>query len=370
MYTYLQHKIAESHPEWKEHHVKNTLLMVLLLLSKRTVNLWKLKDSISSCLGNDQTDVRSHYQRIKRWFWEGGQTPIWLAMLQYSFRLLSNKSEWLIVDGTSWQRGGKTVHFLTLSVLYQGVSVPVWWVELGHLGQSSQWHRRLLLRTAAKILCLSGKCLVGDREYIGTDWFATLKEQGLDMVIRLRKTDYLSQIDRRGRSVGKMEKQAAGNLHRPFWKKVEIAGQHYYFVLMAYGQRNGKPDYLRLLSTLPPAKAVAGYRIRYRIESMFKHLKSNGFDLEVINLKRDYKVRQMMALVVLSYTLAVVEGLTDFKKKIRLKKHGFPEKSVFRWGIAKWGKYLGSFKKFCRRAGTYLDKISKQENSLIHAHVP
>jgi hypothetical protein len=64
MQTHLLDKIKALHPEWKEGLVKNTLLVVALLLEEKTVNLWKLKGSVGKLLGNTETDSRSHYQRL------------------------------------------------------------------------------------------------------------------------------------------------------------------------------------------------------------------------------------------------------------------------------------------------------------------
>lgn len=90
-------------------------------------------------------------------------------------------------------------------------------------------------------------------------------------------------------------------------------------MLTAYKNRNGTIEILRLITTIAYApKAVDLYKLRYRIESLFKHLKSNGFDLEALHLQSSRKIRLMMALVVLAYTLSIVYGLKGYKKSIHL----------------------------------------------------
>ncbi len=166
MYTHLLNEFKKVVPDWKTSQLKNTLLMVALLLEEKTVNLWKLKGSVGKLLGNTATDSRSHYQRLKRWLWSGKVSKsIWIGMLQASVSLLEKKIKCLIIDGTSWQWGGKTYHFLTLSVLYRGVSIPIWWHDLAKLGISSQQQRKRMLQSAMKVLNLEGKVLLGDREY-------------------------------------------------------------------------------------------------------------------------------------------------------------------------------------------------------------
>jgi len=130
MYAHLLDKFKESHPDWQVGLIKNTLLMVALILDRQTVCLWKLKGSVGKFLGNTQTGSRSHYQRIKRWFWSSlEQKYVWLILLETSTCLLKNLIEIIIIDGTSWQWGGQTYHFLTLSVLRVGIEL--WQNHLG-----------------------------------------------------------------------------------------------------------------------------------------------------------------------------------------------------------------------------------------------
>lgn len=371
MYHHLIDKIKIDNPEWKAHIIKNTLLMVALILEEKTVNLWKLKAAVGTQLGTKTVDSRSHYQRIKRWFWEGqSQKGMWIVILRASLSLLTKKSNLLIIDGSSWKSGGVCYHFLTLSLLYKGVSVPIWWIDLDRLGQSHQWHRKLLLRTALKVLDLRYKVLLGDREYIGTEWFKVLKSSLIDIVIRLRVTDYQYAINQIGKPISKLESRAKSKLGKSVWKSFQLDGQTYTFVIIAYKNRSQKIEFLRLITTLTPAKAIEAYNKRYRIETMFKNLKSNGFDLEALNLKYNYKVQLMMSVVVLAYILAIVYGLQDFKKKINIKKHGSPEMSVFRWGLDKWQSHLNSLLCFLDKLNQYWQLWKNIQNKIIFDHVP
>lgn len=371
MQTHLLDKIKTLHPEWKEGLVKNTLLVVALLLEEKTVNLWKLKGSVGKLLGNTETDSRSHYQRLKRWLNSGlAQKGLWVVLLQASVSLLSKKSKCLILDGTSWQTGTHTYHFLTLSVLYEGVSVPIFWLDLKRLGISSQWHRKLLLRMALKVFVLKGKVLLGDREYIGEQWFDWLQEAGLDLVIRLRKGNYQQQIEQPGRRVIGLERKAKARLGRVVFQKFLLDNKPYTFVLVAYRERSGKTQFLRLITTLSPALAVKYYAYRYRIESMFKHLKSNGFHLEDLNLKSDHKIKLLMAALVLAYTLSVVYGLARYKRTIKIKKHGSPEMSLFRFGLDLWQNHLQSFVRFLVALTQFSKAQAPSKLPLLNLNVP
>jgi transposase len=165
-------------------------------------------------------------------------------------------------------------------------------------------------------------------------------------VIRLRKGNYQQQIEKTGKRVIRLERQAKARLGRVVFQKFILEGNAYSYVLMAYRERSGKVAFLRLITTLTPALAVKYYGYRYRIESMFKHLKSNGFQLQDLNLKSDYKIKLLMAALVLAYTLSVVHGLARYKRAIKVKKHGSPEMSLFRFGLDLWQNHLQSFVRF------------------------
>jgi len=371
MYAHLLQKFKEVVPGWKTSQLKNTLLMVSLLLEEKTVNLWKLKGSVGKLLGNTQTDPGSHYQRLKRWLWSAEKDKsLWVGMLQAAVSLLEKKSQLLILDGSSWKRGGKKYHFLTLSILYQGVSIPVWWQELKKLGISSQWQRELMLRVALKVLKLKGKVLLADREYIGTRWFEALHRAGIGFVIRLRKGTYQQQIELKGKTVSKLEQKAKAQVGKLVFKKFSLQGHSYCYVLKAYRTRSGKLEFLRLITTLTPAKAMESYGYRYRIESMFRHLKSNGFDLERLHVKKDYKVNMMMAALVLAYTLSVIYGLKKYKRCIALKAHGSPEMSVFRYGLDLWQNHLQNFALFLKHLLTYCKQEKNHNNIVLNLNVP
>ena len=101
-------------------------------------------------------------------------------------------------------------------------------------------------------------------------------------------------------------------------KQIQIEDQKYTFVVFKNPKPNAEESLLYFLSTLKKKqKIVKTYPIRWSIECCFKHLKSNGFNLEDLNLKNNEKIKLMMAIVSFLYTLCIHQGLlayTSFKK--------------------------------------------------------
>lgn len=70
-----------------------------------------------------------------------------------------------------------------------------------------------------------------------------------------------------------------------------------------------------------------------------KHLKTNGFNIEDINLKIDDKIELMMGVLAMVYIIAVREGLLSHRlKPIPVKKYKdgtiYLSISIFRMGLA------------------------------------
>lgn len=173
--------------------------------------------------------------------------------------------------------------------------------------------------------------------------------------------------------MSKLKNKARSQVGQVVWKRFSLQDYDYYYVLKAYRSRSGKIKYLRLISSKTPALAVKYYGYRYRIETMFKHLKSSAFDLESLHVQKAYKVRMMLALVVLAYTLPVCYGLKQYKQRITIKKHGSAEISVFRYGLDKWQNHLQSFVVFLEYLVQYLRYLTSHTTSqklLLNQNVP
>ena len=167
-----------------------------------------------------------------------------------------------------------------------------------------------------------------------------------------------------------MESKAKSQLGGIIWQPFTLQAAPYTFVIVAYANRSSKTEFLRLITRLTPADALERYKQPYRIESMFKHLKSNGFDLEALHLQYGYKIRLMMAVVGLAYTLAVIYGLVDFKHKVKPKKHGSPQMSVFRWGLDKWQNYVKHLEDFMEKLKCFASNWIRNHCSINKLRLP
>lgn len=319
---------------------KNFYLLVSLIVQTRTVNLYKLKDHVGCVLGKKKTAHESHYRRLIRFFRQWGKSTDFLNdILRHNLRLLRGAGfHTLIMDGTSWKFGQTEIHYLVLSVLAGNVAVPIYWTQLAKLGASSQEERKQMINEALSIFDLAGMTLLADREYIGKEWFKFLKDKGLNFVVRMKWGDYEQDVNAfRGRSYQAMHLRCRQK-KKLVSKHIELDYTAYTLVMMPNPKPGADEAVMIFLTTLSSARYAADYyRKRWKIECMFKHLKTNGYHLEDLNLKDAGKTRLMMAIVATAYLLAVKEGW-KIRKEIPIKSYAdgsqWPAVSIFRAGLA------------------------------------
>lgn len=326
----------------------NLLVVACAILIKETVNLNRLKNHVGLLLGNRQTKTDSHYRRLTRFFNDKtAQNKLWIGapkrwlivwMIDYIKRWDGrSRSLYLTLDGTSWQLGSHQIHLLMLCLVYRGVSLPLLWHNLGRKGHSSQQERKRLLQQAIRLYPLRGFCLLADREYEGREWLTFLTENKINFIIRLPKESYKAEIAAGGKAYSSLLKRALRGRTVSQW--FELAGHRYQFVALCHqdGPQGADPLVLLVSNLTWPKQTIAQrYRIRWTTECFFKHLKSNGFDLEELGFIAPKKIRLLVAIVVVLYVICVAEGLRAFNR-IPAKKNDPEEPLLLREAVFRRG---------------------------------
>lgn len=100
--------------------------------------------------------------------------------------------------------------------------------------------------------------------------------------------------------------------------------------------RNGKMEFLIIVSFNEPSQRMAYYKQRWQIETLFRGLKSSGFNIEdthVTDLERLENYSQWLWLP--SCGDVKLENVwMETSKNILIKKHGRRAVSVFKYGWA------------------------------------
>jgi hypothetical protein len=236
------------------------------------------------------------------------------------------------------------LHVLVLAADVKGVAVPVYFRIYTHKGVLSEKERISFIRKSLAVIDLKRKLLIADREFIGKEWFGFLSKNQIDFVIRLRKGIYQQWVDAEGKSLEekqyeKLQKRALkkGYAHTEF----TLQKQPYRLEVYRNENQNEKEPLVYLLTNRLNAKRIGKqYRKRWKIEYCFKHLKTNGFNLEQVAFQDTNKIRLLISFVIVAYILALEQGILQEKhnpvRHIRyISGKKYRSVSIFRDGLQK-----------------------------------
>jgi hypothetical protein len=243
---------------------------------------------------------------------------LFLDLLQWALTLITGQVKFVYVDATEWEFGSVKIHVLVLSADYQGVAIPIFFSVFAHKGVLSEKKRIGFLKKCLLFYDLKDKILLADREFIGKEWFDFLHKEGIKFIIRLRKGIYEKPVNQ-VKAYERLQKRA---LKKGYAQVKFTLAQTTYRIEM-WRTDKAKEPILYLLTNMVDKKRVGkSYKNRWRIEYCFKHLKSNGFDLEALSMKDFKKIRLLVALVIVAYVLSIREGyLASKRKAIGLKQY-------------------------------------------------
>lgn len=299
---------------------------IVVLFKTRSVNFTKIANQIE---GADKEESR--YRQIQRFFEIHNIDHQQIALLVGD--IVPNKHDkWtLSIDRTNWKYGTQNINILTLAITYQGIAFPLIWTMLDKRGNSNTSERIKLIE---EFIFLFGKekidCLLADREFIGEEWFNYLIKNNISFRIRLKNTEYINKTNGQRayiknffRNIKRLENKILQN-KRLLWNNL----------LYITGTKSTKGEYVIIATNIKPDTALEDYAKRWEIETLFKCLKSSGFNFEDTHVKCLKKISKLMALLTIAYSWAYITGeWVTQHSPIRIKSHGRKERSVFRVGL-------------------------------------
>lgn len=242
-------------------------------------------------------------QQVKRWLsnkWTDWQT-FYLPFVRQFLHGLAAKSEIVFVmDGSQTGSANTT---LMLSVLCKGFAVPVAWVvkkgEKGHFPE--EMHLDLLKMIVQACPSVDG-CrivLLGDGEFDGQGLQQWCADNKWLFVVRT-SSDRLIDFDG---EVARFDTLQTTRSICFFQGALPLANAVYW-----KDKRYSKP--LFLLTNLELGyEACHYYKRRFKIETLFKHLKSAGFYLHETRLKCPKKLANLIIVVAFSFVFTFCMGL-------------------------------------------------------------
>jgi Transposase DDE domain len=316
----LQH-ILKNHFALDPRRLDFIAAFILALIKVRTVNLTQIGTAL-----NGLVQPSSNARRSKR-FLKHDFSQEQIAKFILSF--MDSQKLVLTMDRTNWKFGKISINFLVIAIAFGGIAIPVAWKNLGKDGNSNQTERKTILEKLLETIPANRiLALTADREFIGCDWFKALFEQEVNPVIRLKLDTMIQHRGIKAPADVWFDHLKPGEILELC--KARVMGVRV-FVLATLTIEG---EFLILATRKRPSQALAIYAQRWEIETLFAAFKTRGFNLEDTHITNLERSERLFALLVVALVWVVLTGeFISSVKRLKLKNHGWPERSVFRVGL-------------------------------------
>ena len=318
--------------------VKLICLFITALCKVKTINYDRL-----SCVFATKADKQSSYRRIQR-FMAAFDFPMRIVS-SLIFSLLPKKTGLvLVLDRTNWKFGTKNINILMLGVSYKNVAFPLMFKMLDKRGNS---HTRERIELMDQYIAWFGRdsidCLLADRKFVGDKWLEYLNRNKIRYYIRIRNNFnvYGYQKQAEIKAWWLFNSLKVGEFYH-YPKIVELHGQKCYLSGSKTIDREGKQEFLILVSFNHPEQAMVYYTDRWQIETLFRGMKSSGFHIEDTHVTDLERLEKLFCLVMIAFVWCYTIGyhIDEYHQRIQIKKHGRRAVSVFKYGFDYLSKAL------------------------------
>ncbi len=320
-------KILAKHLKWNNARLACFVGLLLALVLLKQTNLTQVSLAFAG-----KAKSESKYRRLQRFFQAVHFDYNAIARLIMEMCGFDEMKYYLSLDRTNWKWGKKNINILTLAIVYKGTAIPVYWLILNKQGNSNQKERiALLQRFIGQFGRQNILGVLGDREFIGEQWWKWLTTMSIPYLIRVKENQLV--INRRGKTVSirALFSDLKVGKSRVLRASRKVSGQQVWLS----GLRLDSKELLIVAGNQYFTSPFDIYGFRWEIECLFQCLKGRGFHMEETRLVRYFRIKKMMALLAIGFCWAHKTGEWKQKavKPLKIKTHGRLEKSIFRYGL-------------------------------------
>lgn len=289
--------------------------LIVCLLENNKAHIARLGE----CLAVDgKANVMGCMQRIRRFLSNEKISPSMTVapLIRLMRPILEDLPQIVLaIDRTEWDKRRKHINILSVAIISEGRSIPLFWIVLDRKGNSSLDHWKQVLSQAIEGLqqmeWLSDKPIhvVADREFASPKLAKWLKNTyNVDATLRIKSSMYLKGEDgpevKISTLLRSMEK---GDRHILCDQIVTRSSDFKMGVALTWDEKYEEP--MVVATTLDePEKADEMYGRRFGIESMHKDWKSNAFELEKTRVTDPKRIETLIIPIAFSYAICMLGG--------------------------------------------------------------
>lgn len=314
---------------WNKSRCQCLAYFVLGILTVCTVSLPKVATTFSSKILLD-----SRQKRLQRFIaWLANREGFQKAFGKLILGKLTDRKLILSIDRTNWKFGKSNINFLVLGVWFKGISIPIYWVNMGSAGNSNTQLRIDVFKEILDFIPVSNiECLLADREFIGKEWFQYLRENNIPFAIRI-KDNVWSEVKRGKYRKTRKVKDFFSDIRKGKTKTINRCKVYGSPVSLA-ACLSSEDDLVVIATNMNSRLAIKIYKKRWSIETLFSSLKGRGFNLEdshIVDPKRGEALFFVLSLAL--YWSIKIGSLSIEKAPLKIASHGRPRTSIFRRGL-------------------------------------
>jgi hypothetical protein len=245
----------------------------------------------------------------------------------------------IVIDRTNWSYGKCDFNLFLLLVIWNNISIPIYWISLDKKGGNSDSFERISLinwfitNFGASIIIH----ILADREFPSDDFIDYLVEHNIKFIFRTKSSIIVTNDNKKVKL-----KSLFPDVHKlPHRTKAEA------FVRRAYNHRlylsvrlNHKNEVVYIISNQFHKDNLEIYRRRWTIEAMFAKFKTKGLNLESTHIMKQHRVHNLFYIMTIAYcTVCKLGYFANKVKSIKLKHlkydnayRKYPEFSLFNLG--------------------------------------
>lgn len=222
----------------------------------------------------------------------------------------------ITLDRTEWKRRKQKVQILSASAAMYGRAVPLHWITANRKGNTSFETWQALLRPLIEALMRFEDLanyriiLVADREFASPRLVHWLLETfGVYAAVRCKSSQYMQEEDSPSEQLSSViERIKPGETQ--FFPSVLLTKAATKPVAVCISWRSDCEEPLIAATSLDNAEdTLARYEQRFGTESMYKDLKSNGFDLESTKVTDAKRIDTLMILCAFAMIIVLTLGI-------------------------------------------------------------